>query len=160
MDVPGLLRDFARRCHVCTDLFPDAAVEVEVDDGVKLWLEHDREANLLHLYALLGPEPADEALSQLVCRQMLCWNAFGQHAQGAVLSIEEACEELMLCRWFALDREVVDAETLHHAALAMAQAARQWSAMLARMHDLPDPAPSFEGAAWTGAPQSEWSSFA
>ncbi|MCC7005273.1 MAG: type III secretion system chaperone [Ottowia sp.] len=102
----------------CALSFGDAGtLSLVFDNEVIVNIEHDTSKNGLHLYVVLGPEPASEATRYAIYRKLLSSNAFGYRLTGGTLGLDEKMSEFLLTRYLSVDD--TDVDELHAALEAL-----------------------------------------
>ena len=94
------------------------------DGAVAVDLELDSETGRLHLYAVLGPVPAEGA--EQVFRRMLSQHLFGQRTGGACYGLDELSGELLL--FTTVDPEATDGLAFQAAVANLLAQAEAWAA--------------------------------
>ena len=125
MNLPALVLD----AQGLAKLVFDAKVEVNI--------EHDANANQLHLYTILGQAPATNAAP--VLEKLLAGNLFGQATQGAVLAIDPLTDDILITT--TLNPDKTDMVDFEKALELHVSAAEQWMEKLgdARVESAPSP---------------------
>jgi hypothetical protein len=85
------LPDLAFDANGCARLIFDQAIAVD--------LEHDDEADCIHIYHVLGTTPSVGDGENLY-RRLLEGNLFGAQTQGAALSVDASAQEIVIGRMF------------------------------------------------------------
>lgn len=91
------------------------------DDTLIVDLEHDDGAGVLHIYATVGPIPAEG--KEEVYASLLSANLFGAETGGATLAIDRPRGEIVLCR--AVDPEHLDPTAFENTLQAFVNALEQ-----------------------------------
>lgn len=123
MDISPLVEELGRLCGSALDMPPGGAVALKFDGDVVVHLEHDAEDEYLHLYTVLGSEPADARASESIHRRLLVANLFGHHTGGAAIAIDPANGEILLTRRFELGQGRLDGDQVYAAIQGIAASA-------------------------------------
>lgn len=119
----------ASLCGIRPERHLDEPETIRLPDGNLLHVERGHRADRVHLYLLLGPAPAVDATSASLYRRLLGANAFNEGTDGATIGMDEASDEFVLSREFALAD--LDFDTLRDAAQSMSVIASRWRARIA-----------------------------
>jgi hypothetical protein len=139
MDAHKLIAEFGDESGVPLALGECGTVDLIFDNDVTVTLEHDDCQDTLHVYAVVGKEPAETEQRLTLYRYMLLANAFGHETDGAALSLDDRPGEILLTRRL----ELVDANVcqLRRVVESMANLSFTWRGKLATIGHI-TPAPS------------------
>ncbi len=140
MDVSTLVAEFGRRAGTPLVLQAGGTLALAFDNGLTVNIEHEAAPDLLHLYVVLGQEPADPAARATYYRALLIANPFGQAAGGGAFGIDDTTGEVLLTR--TLPTATLDGTQLELALRHLVEAAGAW-----QEPGVGAPAPSQEPAA-------------
>ena len=129
MDISSLIALFGEQAGTPLSLNEGGTLALAFDDDLTINLEHDVSQDLLHLYAIVGQEPADLAARPAFHRQLLVANVFGHDTGGAALGIDDNTGEVLLTLRLPLAGAQVDA--LRDAVRSMVAVATGWRERLA-----------------------------
>jgi hypothetical protein len=128
MDISSLIALFGEHAGTPLSLNPGGTLALAFDNDLTINLEHDASQDVLHLYAIVGQEPADHDARPAFYRQLLVANVFGHDTGGASLGVDDNSGEVLLT--FRLPLAGADVAVLRDAVQSMVAAAAGWRGRL------------------------------
>jgi len=96
MDISSLIALFGEQAGTPLALNQGGTLALAFDHDLTINLEHDASQDLLHLYVIVGQEPADHTARPAFYRQLLVANVFGHDTGGASLGVDDISGEVLL----------------------------------------------------------------
>ncbi|WP_187394990.1 type III secretion system chaperone [Pigmentiphaga aceris] len=129
MDISSLIALFGEQAGTPLALNQGGTLALAFDNDLTVNLEHDASQDVLHLYVIVGQEPADYDARPAFYRELLVANVFGHDTGGASLGIDDVSGEVLL----TLRLPLVSAEvgTLRDAVQSVVETANAWRERLA-----------------------------
>ncbi|OZI62086.1 type III secretion system chaperone [Bordetella genomosp. 11] len=138
MDAHKLIALFGEESGVPLTLGESGTIDLIFDNDVTVTLEHDDPQDMLHVYTVLGQEPAETEQQLALYRDMLSANAFGHETEGAALSLDDRTGEILLTRRLELADSTVT--QLRRIVESMVDVSMSWREKLSTLcHTLPAP---------------------
>jgi len=129
MDISSLIALFGEQAGTPLTLTEGGTLALAFDGDLTLNLEHDASQDALHLYAIVGQEPADQATRAAFYRQLLTANVFGHDTGGAALGVDDLSGEVLLT--WRLPLAGAEVSVLRDAVQSMVATAASWRERLA-----------------------------
>ena len=124
MDISSLIALFGEQAGTPLTLTEGGTLALAFDNDLTLNLEHDASQDVLHLYAIVGQEPADHTARARFYRQLLTANVFGHETGGAALGVDDLSGEVLLT--WRLPLAGADVGVLRDAVQSMVATAASW----------------------------------
>jgi hypothetical protein len=129
MDISSLIALFGEQAGTPLSLDAGGTLALAFDNDLTINLEHDATHDVLHLYAIVGQEPANHDARAAFYRGLLVANVFGHDTLGAALGVDDASGEVLLT--VRLPLVGADVGALRDAVQSMVAAAGNWRERLA-----------------------------
>ena len=123
MDISNLIEMVGTRCGVSLSMPPGGTLSMTFEGDLAINLEHDIEQDVLHLYCVMGADPADDRSQLALYRQMLEANLFGHDTAGAALALDQGSGEVLLTR--RVEIGALNGDLLHELLQSMARCATE-----------------------------------
>lgn len=135
MDISSLIALFGEQAGTPLSLNQGGTLALAFDNDLTINLEHDASQDVLHLYAIVGQEPADLVARPAFYRQLLVANVFGHDTGGASLGVDDLSGEVLLTVRLPLGG--TDVTVLRDAVRSMVAVAAGWRERLAAPAEAP-----------------------
>lgn len=132
--VDGWLRELAGKLGADNfSLDENGSCAFEFDGRFRVGIEAPEEAEIVHLYAVIAPVPADETERGSFCERLLKLNCFGDETGGAAFAIHEATNNVLLCFNITIDN--CDAQIFENLIGNFIEVADRWHSELGAATD-------------------------
>ena len=139
MEIASLIEVLGQRCGTTLAMKAGGTLAMNFEGDLAVNLEHDADEDTLHVYVVLGEDPANDGARLASYRMLLEANLFGHDTAGGAIAVDPARDEILMSRRIELG--LLDGDLLHEMVQGLVRSAVD---LKTRLANTAAGAPSFD----------------